>query len=510
MAEYAQMNPGKYHLGYRFPTPAMVDSQPMDADVDHRISLMYKHAVVLGRTVYVGNVRVTDEKGITSIQSDSMYKSGVNQFDTFADFRKIEAAVDDGESITALLTYGRKILQFKQDTLYILDVSGGHERLDSTHKHKGVLHPASVCRTDYGCAWANELGCFMYDGKQVTNLLEKGGRRVINEATWATFSVIPMIGYVRNKRQLIVVDDVTTNGDGSIYLYDMVTSSWTRGSAGTFADAAKTNLTHDANGNLIHYTGSTMLEWDDTADTSDNMVIQTRDFDFGHPGVRKKIYRVHITYDTGNAASNVQVKFAADGSTTFDKVFKDGTNFASNVLAAANGWQRAELKPNTSSEANNIYSFALKFSATGTGKEITRVKCVADVSDSLNGKYFDIYGGTGKTEVWIDTDNSGTSQPSGSGSYAANIEVTEIETNDTAEAVAIAVAEAVGDHADFSTEVDGDTVIITDAAAASRTDSSDGDTGFTITKDAEGGTSSVPAGFKINDISVVYRIKNIK
>jgi len=374
MAEYAQMNPGKYHLGYRFPTPAMVDSQPMDADVDHRISLMYKHAIVLGRTVYVGNVRSTDEKGITTIQSDSMYKSGVNQFDTFADFRKIEAAVDDGESITALATYGRKILQFKQDTLYILDVSGGNERLDSTHRHKGVLHSASVCNTDYGCAWANELGCFMYDGKQVTNLLEKGGRRVINEATWATFSVIPMIGYVRDKRQLIVVDDITTNGNGSIYLYDMVTSSWTKGSAGTFDDKPKTNMTHDSNGNLIHYTGDDvdkMYQWDDTSDDSDNMVIQTRDFDFGHPGVRKKIYRVHVTYTTaasGNETSNVQVHFATDGSTTFNKTFKDNVanNFVSNELSAANGWQRAELKPTTSSEANNIYSFALKFTTDGT------------------------------------------------------------------------------------------------------------------------------------------------
>ena len=369
MAEYAQMNPGKYHLGYRFPTPAMVDTQPADATTEHRLDLMWKHAIVVSRTVYVGNVRRTDQKGVTTVESDSMYKSGINQFDTYADFRKVEAAVDDGESITALATYGRKILQFKQDTLYILNVSGGVERLDSTHRHKGVLHSASVCSTDYGCAWANELGCFMYDGKQVTNLLEKGGRRIINEATWASFSVVPLIGFVRAKRQIIVADYITTNGDGSIYLYDMVTGSWTRGSAGTFDDKAKTNMTHDSNGNLIHYTGDDvdkMYQWDDTADTSDNMVIQTRDFDFGQPGIRKKIYRVHITYDTGNAVSNVQVKFAADGSTTFDKVFKDGTNFASNELATANGWQRAELKPNTSSEANNIYSFALKFTTDGT------------------------------------------------------------------------------------------------------------------------------------------------
>ena len=371
MAEYAQINPGKYHLGYRFPTPAMVDTQPADATTEHRLDLMWKHSIVVSRTVYVGNVRTTDQKGVTSVESDSMYKSGINQFDTYANFRKVEAAVDDGESITALATYGRKILQFKQDTLYILDVSGGIEKLDSTHKHKGVLHSASVCNTDYGCAWANELGCFMYDGKQVTNLLEKGGRRIINESTWASFSVTPLIGFVREKRQIIIADDISTNGNGSIYLYDMITGSWSRGSAGTFDGSnTKTNMTHDSNGNLIHYCGQgtdKMYQWDDTSDSSTGMVIQTRDFDFGQPGIRKKIYRVHITYDTGNATSNVQVHFATDGSTTFNKTFKDNVanNFVSNELSAANGWQRAELKPTTSSESNNIYSFALKFTTDG-------------------------------------------------------------------------------------------------------------------------------------------------
>jgi hypothetical protein len=46
-------------------------------------------------------------------------------------------------------------------------------------------------------------------------------------------------------------------------------------------------------------------------------------------------------------------------------VFANGTNFSSNELAAANGWQRAELKPNTSGEANNIYSFQLAFTNDG-------------------------------------------------------------------------------------------------------------------------------------------------
>jgi len=129
---------------------------------------------------------------------------------------------------------------------------------------------------------------------------------------------------------------------------------------------------------------------------------------------------------------------------------------------------------------------------SGAQPEITSVICVADSSDSLNGKYFDIYGAGGKTEVWIDTDNSGTSAPSGSGSYAQTIEVTEIETDDTANSVAIAVAAAVDDHANFSCKVLSNEIIITDGANATRVDASAGDSGFTVSTTDQGSTGVSP------------------
>ena len=68
-----------------------------------------------------------------------------------------------------------------------------------------------------------------------------------------------------------------------------------------------------------------------------------------------------------------------NGDTTFPYDFANGTNFSSNELAAANGWQVAELKPDTSSEANNIKSFRLRFATDGTvpaGFRINDISCV--------------------------------------------------------------------------------------------------------------------------------------
>ena len=119
--------------------------------------------------------------------------------------------------------------------------------------------------------------------------------------------------------------------------------------------------------------------YDNTDDfTRPGVVLLTKDFDFGSPAVKKKIYKVYITYQSGGETTNMQVYYGVNGDAlkttaesssleTFvaDKTFKDGTNFTSNELDAATGWTVAELKPSTSSEANNVYSFQLKMTTDG-------------------------------------------------------------------------------------------------------------------------------------------------
>jgi|8_EtaG_2_1085327.scaffolds.fasta_scaffold14897_2 hypothetical protein len=373
MTDYAQINPGKHHLGYRFPTPVIIERLPMNAEDDHRVELKYKHSVVLNRVLYVGNVQVFDRsKGTIRVEGDAMYKSVVNKFDVFTDYNKIEAAVSDGEEIKALEEFADKILQFKQNTLYIINASDSIEILEGTHKHKGVSSSASVCKTDYGVAWANEHGCYLYNGRNIVDLLEKKGLQKIKESDWQSFVHTPMVGYFPRKRQLIVVDDVSTSGDGSVYLYDMVTGSWSKSSSAKFADAIKTNFINDWNGDLVHSTSDTPQKWSDASVSNANFVYKTKDIDFGQPSVAKKIYKVYVTYQ-GNAAA-LTCKYAINGDTdTFGQFYITGSSGSSTNANAAdlcfyNGdvgtddWVRAELIP--SSSINNAYSFQLIFGGT--------------------------------------------------------------------------------------------------------------------------------------------------
>ena len=195
-----------------------------------------------------------------------------------------------------------------------------------------------------------------------------------------------MIGYIPKKRQLIVVKDNGSNANaGDIFLYDMVTQSWTFGDSKMTDSQLKSNFVVYQNDLIYMHTNATndFVKWNSAVASSANFQIVTKDIDFGEPGRNKKIYKVLVTYDTGNATSNVQVDYDVNGGTSYPYDFADGTNFSSTELASANGWAVAELKPDVGSEANNIKSFKLRFATDNTVPSGFRIN---DISIIYRGK----------------------------------------------------------------------------------------------------------------------------
>ena len=360
------------------------------------IDSKFKTAVVHGRRAYVGNIK---QNGKT--HSDRMLKSLVNKFDVFPDkISNIDVVINDGETIIKLEAFADRILQFKEKTMYIINVSENIDFLEDTYENKGCAFSYHVTKTDFGIAWFNLFGVYFYDGKNVSNLLEKKAMRLINEPDWEAFitdgedgssddsiTENAHISYIPKKRQLLIKNENT-----DVFIYDFVLRAWTKGVSKINIlrgsnNAVETNMTNfaiDNNQDLIYITNDDcdIAKWNPASSTSTNFLYQTKDIDFGEPSVRKKIYKVHITYKTassGNVASNVQVDYDVNGGTTFPYDFANGTNFASNELAFANGWQVAELKPDVSSEANSIKSFQLRFATDGTvpsGFEINDISIV--------------------------------------------------------------------------------------------------------------------------------------
>lgn len=329
----------------------------------------FKTAVVTNRKTYIGNVRRVLENGETETQSDAMYKSMPGKFDTFPISRKIEASIRDGDEIVKLEEYADRILQFKKHKMHLINISQDVEFLEDTFEYKGIQHPACACKTDYGIAWVNKSGVYLYNGQSVISLLEKKGRPIIStigssDESWTGFTstYTQSIGYLPNKRQIMVFDSITSAGAGKIFLYDIPTQSWVNSKADLAGDEDRSNFITDWSGDLVWTlkSSSTVLtkKWSDTS--ADNpFSIKTKDIDFGQPSVRKKIHRVRISYK-GNANS-INIRYRYDGIVD-DFSFQEGnTPFADKDT---DQWYHLELKPTAGVSSNNIYSFKLYISGT--------------------------------------------------------------------------------------------------------------------------------------------------
>ena len=425
------------------------------------ITAKYKTAVVHGRRTYIGNIRQITKKYYSSSWTyedfpDRIIKSEINKFDVFPNkVNAIDVVINDGESIVKLEAFADRILQFKQNSMYVINVSENVEFLEDTYRNKGCSFPYHVTKTDFGIAWFNSFGVFFYDGKQVTNLLEKNGMRLIRESDWFDFikgsftdatcdynndptiahgdddgkikvgvyvsgsvsdsSDIPSgayvssvasdtsfelsastananhtdetltfedkdaiyshIGYIPKKRQIIINNQI-----GDVHIYDFVLRAWMKGSAKIPVTTKRSNFALKDQ-ELIYITQNAdttsdvdIAQWNPNPAVSDTFVYETKDIDFGEPGVRKKIYKVYLSFK-GNAA-NVQVHYGVDGlapALTFNSITSgtDGSSTGSGSLAkciaydaGTTDWLKAELKPSAS--INNKSSFRLKVSGDGS------------------------------------------------------------------------------------------------------------------------------------------------
>ena len=371
-----------WNIGNKFTSPPKFLSYFTANGHSHNEDIVlnsFKSAIVANNRVYAGNVNQTVDGQPTQF-SDRIMKSPIGQFDKFPASNYLQVAKNDGDEIVALATFGDRLLQFNKNVMYIINISQVDEFMESEHKFKGVESPGSVFTTDKGVAWANKLGAYFYDGNRVHNLLRRKETSLISQSTWSTFADNAiMTGYISSKNQLIFGADIGT-GDGSIdgeaYIYSLTTRSWVRASTGTVADAIKTNFTSDYNGDLIYYDydSEKMLKWDSAPDSSDYLNMLTKDIDFGQPSVRKKIYKVYISYK--GDASAVTLNYSVNGKNDehAGQFYKIGSTGASTGATESDtpfygstvntdDWVNAEFKPTAA--INDIYSFQLKLDGTG-------------------------------------------------------------------------------------------------------------------------------------------------
>jgi len=323
--------------------------------------VLYKTAAVSNNITYIGNVKVGGK-----IYEDSIFKSHVNAHDMFYSQRRLDIASGDGERIIALHAFADRLLEFKERTMYIVNVSQDVEFLEDVHFYKGIDHPHQSVNTEYGVAWLNKYGVYLYNGERVIDLFldpEVQGRRKVDLGYYRDFlGTTPTIAYDGREKRLLVVSGCTglTATDPSLLIYDLLDNSWVRWNS-TAGNASFSKGTHvftnfitDWNRypSVIDTKDMDMVQWISTGGTTnESLEVQTKAFDFGEPGLKKNVYKIYVNYK----GQNIQPFFKTNGDTALYTMY---TTVSSTqiFLPSVSTYTTLELMPTTPSDAKDIYS----------------------------------------------------------------------------------------------------------------------------------------------------------
>ena len=371
------------------------------------LTCRYKTSVIANNRLYVGNIHHNGRA-----YEDRMLKSPIGKYNILPQSNFIDVAINDGDVITALAYYKDKILQFKKNKVFVINISGDYEFLEDTFSNVGVPQSCSVTTTPHGIAWANKKGCYIYNGEKLENLIDNkiaynSSSSTISNNYWITsidstaYNNISAISYAETEDILLVkfaTNDVSSPVIPEGATYHFATKSWSfivRAFNGqTLTNSSYTgdisNMITGINGEILFYqykSGSynRIMKWnhsslahstasDGSADNVNQYVFSTKDFTFGNIAVRKKLYKVYITYKSNESDTNITVKGSVNGVNSFgilfstDSKFKDGTACytGSSLQGTSDTWKTAELKFATPSEVNKVYSFQLQVATDGS------------------------------------------------------------------------------------------------------------------------------------------------
>ena len=311
----------------------------LNQSVIGRAGSAFKTSCIANRRAYIGNVAYYDGKNKV-IKGDTVLKSDVNKFDTFRKNNFIDVEVNDGDEIIALETLNNQLLQFKKNTLYIVNISRDIEFLEATYEFRGCEKDYHIVKGEGFVAWFNQSSVFLYDGQRVRdiNLNEIGQPRLAN---WRNsyYSDNSTIGYDADKKCIFIFNSTRNK----IIQFDIKSQSWSEYKPYNYDLLPISNIVYakgyDGNGSMIFLENNsntiTLKKWDKTPASfyvNDDMVLaETKEITLDNPDVKKNIKTVYINYKQPNS-SRVQLKMRKDGVVTNLIVLESSADFTTRKI----------------------------------------------------------------------------------------------------------------------------------------------------------------------------------
>ncbi len=137
----------------------------------------YDASVIAGNRTFIFGPRYTDAGGKTVHFRDRILYSKINEYDVFPIKNLIDVTGSDAEDFVVGAVYGNDLLCFKQNTLYIVDISDPllfrmkQDKQQGKYPFRGISRPAAMFDTPHGIAWCNQFGLWLYNGAEILDLL---------------------------------------------------------------------------------------------------------------------------------------------------------------------------------------------------------------------------------------------------------------------------------------------------------------------------------------------------
>ena len=282
--------------------------------------LMWKTSAVGNGIAFIGNIKYEGREYV-----DTMLYSGAGETDagspypmwgTFpVDSNRIDIPGVAGE-ITALKWTNNRILQFRKNAMYLIDVTDVlAPKIQGVYQGMGVHGQWAVTETAFGCAWANENGAYSYNAQENKVRSITIGRL---DAKDFTFNSTSKVGYDDRDKMLIITNFSQSGSAGYHFAYSFIANAWcTWGANKGHAAFVKSNLAIDHDGYLTGAlrsgTSVVVRKWSAIPGATATVNYITKDIDMGKPSLDKRFYTLYISYQGGASQASMTVDFRVNG-----------------------------------------------------------------------------------------------------------------------------------------------------------------------------------------------------
>ena len=211
-----------------------------------QIDCAWKHAAVVGRQAYIGNVK-QPVSGAHSYDVDRILKAAPGHPAGFSNLEYIDLELG-GAAITCMMSSADRLFIWTTSKLIILNVANDLEYMEAEIDGYGIDFPRQACQVAEGIAFQNSSGMFLFDGNQ----FQEPDNGFLSTLNWGNSGIT----YSPHRKLISCFIDLNGDGDLHAFHYSLRTKTWVGSSSSSVSINAPLTNSYVGSDGKSHYYGA--------------------------------------------------------------------------------------------------------------------------------------------------------------------------------------------------------------------------------------------------------------